>query len=353
METATIDASTNTNPLSQIAFINKDKEKKPYDVKIKNYNPDEPKISVNMKYSDKQRFRKYKTKTEPKLFSKIMIDEEDDIVKTIKKAFGIEDKKKLNYTDVETSGTPYYEEPQQPQEQPQEQEQRREIPNTPSNIGRVEGTIIAPKPRRQKKSDSASTEITSEIADPPQISPGRMRVLMQLKKAEEFNKKHQLAEEEAKIRAQKEKERILELSRIAKEEQARDKILENMLIFNEDDVKKYKAEIKELEELKKSKEFNKNLDDKFYRDIAKEGKERVDKQIMELQRKINNISMVREFKYRKYRYSTLEDAAPLRDYDRMQKYMNTTRKNYIHNLGMDPYELYKGYFFRKPDDIFA
>ena len=262
METATIDASTNTNPLSQIAFINKDKEKKPYDVKIKNYNPDEPKISVNMKYSDKQRFRKYKTKTEPKLFSKIMIDEEDDIVKTIKKAFGIEDKKKLNYTDVETSGTPYYEEPQpqQPQVQPQEQDawasasaQRREIPNTPSNIGRVEGTIIAPKPRRPKKSDSASTEITSEIADPPQLSPGKMIVLMQLKKAEEFNKKHQLAEEEAKIRAQKEKERILELSRIAKEEQARDKILANMLIFNEDDVKKYRTEIKELEELKNQK----------------------------------------------------------------------------------------------------
>ncbi len=72
-----------------------------------------------------------------------------------------------------------------------------------------------------------------------------------------------------------------------------------MLIFNEDDVKKYKAEIKELEELKKSKEFNKNLDDKFYRDISKEGKERLDKKIMELQRKINNIYMLREFKYKK------------------------------------------------------
>ena len=227
METVSSDASTNTNPLSQIAFFNKDKEKKPYDVKIKNYNPDEPKISVNMKYSDKQRFRKYKTKTEPKLFSKIMIDEEDDIVKTIKKAFGIEDKKKLNYTDVETSGTPYYEEPQprQPQEQEQEQEQRREIQNTPSNIGRVEGTIIAPKPRRQKKSASASTEITSEIADPPQLSPGKIIAQMALKKAEEFNKKHQLAEEEAKIRAQQEKERILELSRIAKDEQAKAKAI--------------------------------------------------------------------------------------------------------------------------------
>ena len=223
MEAATIDASTNTNPLSQIAFINKDKKKKPYDVKIKNYNPDEPKISVNMKYSDKQRFRKYKTKTEPKLFSKIMIDEEDDIVKTIKKAFGIEDKKKLNYSDVETSGTPYYEEPQ-PQ-QPQEQEQRREIPNTPSNIGRVEGAIIAPKPRRPKNQASTSTEITSEIADPPQLSPGKMIALMALKKAEEFNKKNQLAEEAAKLKAQQEKERILELSRIAKDEQAKAKAI--------------------------------------------------------------------------------------------------------------------------------
>jgi hypothetical protein len=74
---------------------------------------------------------------------------------------------------------------------------------------------------------------------------------------------------------------------------------------------------------------------------------------MELQRKINNIDMVREFKYRKYRYTASEDAAPLRDYDRMQKYMNTTRKNLIYNLGMNADELYKGYFFRKPDDIFA
>ena len=125
MEINSVDAAVNTNPLSQIAVLNTDKlKKKPYDVKIKNYNPNEAKIQVNTKYSDKQKFRRYKTKTEPKLFSKIMIDEEDDIVKTIKKAFGIEDKKKLNYTDVETSGTPYYEEPQpqQPQVQPQEQD---------------------------------------------------------------------------------------------------------------------------------------------------------------------------------------------------------------------------------------
>jgi hypothetical protein len=122
----------------------------------------------------------------------------------------------LNYSDVETSGTPYYEEPQPQQPQEQEQEQRREIPNTPSNIGRVEGAIIAPKSRRPKNQASTSTEITSEIADPPQLSPGKMIALMALKKAEEFNKKNQLVEEEAKIRAQQEKERILELSRIAR-----------------------------------------------------------------------------------------------------------------------------------------
>jgi hypothetical protein len=40
-----------------------------------------------------------------------MIDEEDDIVNTIQKAFGIEPEKKRNFTDVETSGTPYYQEP--------------------------------------------------------------------------------------------------------------------------------------------------------------------------------------------------------------------------------------------------
>ena len=105
-----IDAATNT--FNQIGIINTDKtKKKPYDVKIKNNNPNEPKVNINMKYSDKQKYRRYKTKTEPKLFSKIMIDEEDDIVNTIKKAFGMENKKNTNMTNVETSGVPYYEEP--------------------------------------------------------------------------------------------------------------------------------------------------------------------------------------------------------------------------------------------------
>ena len=46
------------------------------------------------------RIDRYKTKTEPKLFSKITIDEEDDLVAKIRKEFGITaDNKKTNYSD--------------------------------------------------------------------------------------------------------------------------------------------------------------------------------------------------------------------------------------------------------------
>jgi hypothetical protein len=64
-----------------------------------------------MKYSDKQRFRKYKTKTEPKLYSKIMVDDEEELISKIRKEFGIKDTTRKNYSEVETSGTPYYKAP--------------------------------------------------------------------------------------------------------------------------------------------------------------------------------------------------------------------------------------------------
>ena len=112
MEIQSVDAANNTNQLNQIALINTDKsKKKPYDVKIKNYNPNEPKIKANMKYSDKHRFRKYKTKTEPKLYSKIMVDDEEELISKIRKEFGIKDTTRKNYSEVETSGTPYYKAP--------------------------------------------------------------------------------------------------------------------------------------------------------------------------------------------------------------------------------------------------
>ena len=85
VETISAPAGTNTNPFSQIGIINKEKKKIPHNITIKNNNPNEPKIQINMKYSDKQKYRRYKTKTEPKLFNNIMVDEEDDIVNTIKK----------------------------------------------------------------------------------------------------------------------------------------------------------------------------------------------------------------------------------------------------------------------------
>ena len=113
MDIGTADAATNTDPLTKIGILNLDKtKKKPYDVRIKNYNPNEPKArNSKVLYSDKQKYRKYKTKTEPKLYSKIMVDDEEDLIAKIRKEFGIEDKTRKNYSEVETSGTPYYEAP--------------------------------------------------------------------------------------------------------------------------------------------------------------------------------------------------------------------------------------------------
>lgn len=85
-----------TNPI--INVNGSDSKKKPYDVKFSKY---QPKIDPNTKYSSKQAYRRYKTRVEPNLNKKIMIDEEDDIVKKIKKALGIEPEN-TNYTEVES-----------------------------------------------------------------------------------------------------------------------------------------------------------------------------------------------------------------------------------------------------------
>ena len=101
-EISTNEIGTNTiNP--QLGLFNLQQKKKPYDVRIKNFNPNEPKIKQNVKYSAKQNFRKYKSNIEPNLRSKIMIDEEDDMVNKIKKAFGMETTSKRNFTQTETN----------------------------------------------------------------------------------------------------------------------------------------------------------------------------------------------------------------------------------------------------------
>ena len=73
----------------------KNKEKKPHNIRIKNRNPNEPKIKPDTRYSEKQKYRIYKTKIEPNKLDKIKIDEEDDIVAKIREAFDKERKDKL------------------------------------------------------------------------------------------------------------------------------------------------------------------------------------------------------------------------------------------------------------------
>ncbi len=109
-----------------------------------------------------------------------MIDEEDDIINTIKKAFNIENTPKRNhYGNVDVSGAEYVKVPDDPidaEPTPQPDYIRdedilpffydAEPPKTPLNLGRVEGTIVAPKPIRPENPAPASisTEITAEVA---------------------------------------------------------------------------------------------------------------------------------------------------------------------------------------------
>ena len=107
--------ATNTNPNNNIGIVNVGQlKKKPHNITIKNFNPNEPKTHQSrILYSDKQNYRRYKTKTEPKLYSKITIDEEDDLVAKIRKEFGITaENKKTNYSEVNTSGATYTKDPE-------------------------------------------------------------------------------------------------------------------------------------------------------------------------------------------------------------------------------------------------
>jgi hypothetical protein len=174
MEINSVDAAVNTNPLSQIAVINTDKLKeKPYDVKIKNYNPNEPKTKANMKYTDKQNFRRYKTKTEPKLFSKIMVDDEEELISKIRKEFGIKDTTKKNYSEVETSGTLYYEAPMpQAPQQPERPVRKQTMVKfdelsdiTREDIEDILGGIISQIERDEEPPAAGLTLASGEVDD--------------------------------------------------------------------------------------------------------------------------------------------------------------------------------------------
>jgi hypothetical protein len=98
-----------TNPVGNVGIVILEQKKKPHNVTIKNHNPSEPKTKPNTKYSAKQSYRRYKTRTEPNLFNKIQVNEDDDIVSKIQEALGIKPEgKKSNFSEVETSSVPFY-----------------------------------------------------------------------------------------------------------------------------------------------------------------------------------------------------------------------------------------------------
>ena len=97
-----MDATTNTNPFSNVAIINPKEKKKPHNINIKN-NKKEPKIKVNITKTDKQKYRIYKTVVEPNLFNKILINETDDVVAKIQKAFGLAEPANTNYSKVQVA----------------------------------------------------------------------------------------------------------------------------------------------------------------------------------------------------------------------------------------------------------
>ena len=99
-----MDATTNTNPFSNVAIINPEEKKKPHNIKIKNKNKNEPRINkVNIKRSALQKFRTYRTIIESNLHNKILINETDDIVAKIKKAFGLAEPANTNYSKMQVA----------------------------------------------------------------------------------------------------------------------------------------------------------------------------------------------------------------------------------------------------------
>ena len=93
----------NNAAVNNIANINTQPKKKPYDIKINN-NARQPKVTPNVKFSNKQRFRQYKTKREPELLKSIQVNDDEDIIEKIKAAFDPNYKKpNTNYTEQITA----------------------------------------------------------------------------------------------------------------------------------------------------------------------------------------------------------------------------------------------------------
>lgn len=92
--------------LKKLILNTEQSKQTPYDIKIKS-RIKEPKIVEDMRFTPKQKYRKYKTKIEPNLLNKVMIDEEDDVVAKLKEEFDSKNKQKQMEL-IKTTEVPNY-----------------------------------------------------------------------------------------------------------------------------------------------------------------------------------------------------------------------------------------------------
>ena len=150
--------------LKKLILNTKQNKQTPYDIKIKN-SIKEPKIKEDMRYTPKQKYRKYKTKIEPNLLNNINIDEEDDIVAKIKDEFDSKNKQKQMEL-IKTSEAPYHKPPDP------DDERRLDVFKRSGNL-RVDDRISDVSP-------AEATEITGLV--PEEFTPEELRFRDEMEK---------------------------------------------------------------------------------------------------------------------------------------------------------------------------
>ena len=138
-----------------------------------------------------------------------MIDEEDDIINTIKKAFGIEKENKRNFSNVETSGADYIKDPE-PIEVEQTKPPEYITGRTVEEITQLAEDDQSKTPISKKKMNlSISTELTRAVAAPSPGTPKDLAIEVAEKVAKQL-----LREKEAL-------ERLNALGELARSEKAK------------------------------------------------------------------------------------------------------------------------------------
>jgi hypothetical protein len=118
----------------------------------------------------------------------------------LKKRSVLNQRKKRNYTDVETSGTPYYQEPNPiAREEPLKSYVADE-----DRLNFYDDDEVIARPAKPKTADlepKTSREVTLDLALPPPISPGRLMAINFLKQADERKLKREAAKAEIEAAA--------------------------------------------------------------------------------------------------------------------------------------------------------